>query len=108
MPIARLLLSAHNHLFGFSVLALLLALGLCLTRLASPLRGALIVAAFGGAAIDIAGWFITRTWGSPFHWMILIGGGLFGLSTALMALLILRDAVAGSLAPTAREGDGAA
>jgi hypothetical protein len=97
-PLAPLLISAHNHLFGFATLALLLSLGLCLSRVRGRLRVLLIVAASGGAALDIAAWFLTRAWGAPFHWLILLGGGLFGLSTTLMALFVLRDVVAGEKA----------
>ena len=94
-PIAPLLISAHNHLFGFAVLALLLSLLLCMSRIEGTLRILLILAASGGGALDIASWFLTRAWGSPFHWLIMMGGGLFGLATTLMALLVLRDVLAG-------------
>ncbi len=116
-PLGPLLISAHNHLFGFSVLALLLSVGLCFTRVTGLPRGLLILAASGGAALDIAGWFLTRQWGSPFHLMVMAGGGLFGLSTSLMALALLRDAIAGGIGdvsdtnpePTTNpEGDAAA
>jgi len=108
MALARLLRTAHNHLFGFSVLALLLSLGLCLTRVRARLCQGLILAASGGAALNIAGWFLTRAWGSPFHWMVLIGGGLFGLSSTLMALFILRDALASGLPAPAPRTDAQA
>ena len=106
-PIAPLLITAHNHLFGFAVLALLLSLLLCMTRVEGPLRLLLIVAASGGAALDIAAWFMTRAWGSPFEYLIMLGGGLFGISTTLMALLVLRDVVSGLLA-SRTESDAAA
>jgi len=96
-PLGPLLITAHNHLFGFSVLALLLSLGLCFTRVRGVARGLLILGASGGAALDVAGWFLTRQWGSPFHLMVMTGGGLFGVSTSLMALALLRDAAGGAL-----------
>ena len=96
-PLGPLLITAHNHLFGFSVLALLLSVGVCCTRVRGLLRGILILGASGGAALDIAGWFLTRQWGSPFHLLVMSGGGLFGLSTTIRALAILRDALAGGL-----------
>jgi hypothetical protein len=92
MALGSLLLTAHNHLFGFAVLALLLSLGLCTTRVGGWLRTALILGASGGAALDVSGWFLTRAWGSPFQMQVMLGGGLFGLATTLMALAILRDA----------------
>jgi len=94
-PLAPLLISAHNHLFGFAVLAFLLSLLLCMTRVEGWPRIVLILAASGGAALDIASWFFTRAWGSPFHLLIMVGGGLFGLATTAMALLVLRDVLAG-------------
>lgn len=94
-PLGPLLISAHNHLFGFAVLALLLSLGLCLSRVSGRPRALLILAASGGAALDIASWFLARSFGAPFHLTIMAGGALFGLATTLMALLILRDVVAG-------------
>lgn len=92
-PLGTLLISAHNHLFGFAVLALLLSLGACGTGLPGRLRALLILGASGGAALDIAGWFLTRAWGSPFHLMVMTGGGLFGLCTTVMALVVLHEAV---------------
>jgi len=106
-PLAPMLISAHNHLFGFAVLALLLSLLLCMSRVSGTPRVGLILAASGGAALDIAAWFLTRAWGAPFHWLILLGGGLFGLATASMALLVLRDVLAG-LRAAGTETDAAA
>ena len=94
-PLNSLLISAHNHLFGFAALALLLSIGACFTGLPTKLRMLLILGASGGAALDIAGWFLTRSWGSPWHFMIMTGGGLFGLCTTAMALAVLHEAVLG-------------
>lgn len=92
-PLNTLLISAHNHLFGFAAMALLLSLGACFTGLPGRLRMLLILGASGGAALDIAAWFLTRTWGSPWHFAIMLGGGLFGLSCTAMALAVLHEAV---------------
>lgn len=104
-PLAPLMISAHNHLFGFAVLAFLLSLLLCMSRVVGALRITLILAASGGAALDVASWFFTRAWGSPFHWLIMLGGGAFGLATTGMALAVLRDVLAG-LRAAGRESDG--
>lgn len=104
-PLGSLLISAHNHLFGFAVLALLLSLGVCGTGLPARLRALLILGASGGAALDIAGWFLTRAWGSPFHLMIMTGGGLFGLCTTAMALAVLHEAVLGRVPADDRSAD---
>ena len=91
MPLSRLLISAHNHMFGFAVLALLLSLGLCATRTGRRARALLILAAFVGPLLDIGGWFLTRSFGAPFHWMVMVGGALFGVSATIMAALVLRE-----------------
>lgn len=93
MPLGRLLISAHNHLFGFAVLALLLALLFCATRLGGRLRIPILVAAFLGPALDIGGWFLTRSVGAPFQYMVMAGGALFGIATTLMALAVLAEAL---------------
>lgn len=103
-PLGPLLTSAHNHLFGFAVLALVLSIGTCFTRVRGLPRGLLILAASGGAALDIAGWFLTRQWGSPFQFLVVTGGGLFGLATTIMALAILRDALSGGIGAEADAG----
>jgi len=93
MPLSRLTVTAHNHLFGFAVMALLLSLGLCMTRVSDRLRRLLILAAFVGPALDIGSWFLTKYVGAPFHLTVMAGGALFGLSTVAMALFILADAL---------------
>lgn len=100
MPLSSLLISAHNHMYAFAVLSLLLALGLCASRLQGTLRTVLIVAAFLGPLLDIGGWFLTRSYGAPFHWFVMLGGALFGAATTIMALVVLHDAVRGRGAST--------
>ena len=82
---------------GRGIAAVLLSVGLCFTRVRGRLRGLLILAASGGAALDVGSWFLTRQWGEPFHLLVMAGGGLFGVSTGIMALAILRDALAGGV-----------
>ena len=100
MPLSKLLISAHNHMFGFAVMALLLSVLLCASRVGGTLRTLLILAAFAGPLIDIGAWFLTRAFGAPFHWLVMAGGGMFGAATTLMALIVLRDALRGSGAKT--------
>ncbi len=110
MSLGLLLISAHNHLFGFAVLAFLLAMTFCGTRLPTRLQIPVIVAAFVGPALDIGGWFLTRSAGAPFHYMVIVGGALFGLATMIMAVAVLFDALrlrAGTAkAPSAEATDG--
>jgi len=91
MPLPRLLISAHNHLFAFAVLGLLMGIGLCLSRLGGTVRVLLIAGLVVGPLLDVGAWFLTRSFGSPFHLLVVAGGGLFGLSVAASALAILRD-----------------
>ncbi len=99
-----LLISAHSHLFGLGVCALLLSLLLCHSRWGGWLRVLLILAAFGGPLLDIGGWLLTSELGAPFHFMVIAGGALFGGATALMAVLILADALRLGGAPRADGG----
>ena len=91
MPLGSLLTSAHNHAFGFAVLLLLLGLGTAFTGLPGWARAALPVVGFVGGAADLGGWFLTRAYGAPFHVVVLVGGALFGLALAAMALAILAE-----------------
>jgi hypothetical protein len=91
MPLPRLLISAHNHLFAFAVLGLLMGLGLSLSRLGGLPRLLLIGGLVLGPLLDISAWFLTRSFGSPFHLLVVAGGGLFGLSVTASALIVLRD-----------------
>lgn len=86
---SELFISAHNHFFVFAVAALLLSTLLTFTGLAGLPRLALILGAFAGPVLDIGGWFLTKAWGAPFHWLILAGGGMFGGSIATMAAVVL-------------------
>ena len=88
VPLASLLTSAHNHAFGFAVLALLFGLGCAFTGLPRAWRAALPAAAFLGAGLDLGGWFLTRSLGAPYHLLVLAGGALFGLALTLMALAV--------------------
>lgn len=91
MSKGALLTSAHNHLFAFAVLALLLSLMLCHSRWTGLLRVGLIVGAFLGPLLDVGGWLLTSAYGSPFHYVVWLGGALFGAATGGMAVLILAD-----------------
>lgn len=106
MPLPRLLVSAHAHLFSFAVAALLLSIGLLFVRGPPRLRVGLSLAAFVSPVLDIGGWLLTRSYGEPFHHLILLGGGLFGLATTAMAVWILWEALWGR--PSGATSRGAA
>ena len=100
-----LLVSAHNHLFGFAIAALLLGVLTALSGLRSALAAALILAAFVGAAVDVGGWFLTAGYGAPWQNLVVLGGASFGLASGLMALLVLDEvALGGRVAARLRLG----
>ena len=101
MPLAPLLISAHNHAFGFAIAALLISVLLVMTGVPRALQGLLVLALFVGPMLDIGGWFLTRSLGAPFHWMVMAGGGMFGSAALLAVLLILRESCCGKREPTA-------
>jgi hypothetical protein len=98
MRLADLLVSAHNHAFAFAVMALLLSVAAACTGLPGRLKSLLVLLAFGGAALDVGSWFLTRTFGAPWHFGVLLGGGLFGAATLAMALAVLDEVVTGGRA----------
>jgi hypothetical protein len=95
MAEGALLVSAHNHLFAFAVMALLLSLGVAFTTLRGRLTTLLVAAAFAGAALDVGGWFLTAAQGAPFQHLVVLGGTLFGLSTGAMIAALLDEVVLG-------------
>src|SRR5262245_1123110 len=104
MELSELATSSHNHMFGFSVAALAVSLVFAASRWRGPLVVLLILGAFLGAALDVASWWLTHAFGSPFEWGVILGGGLFGVCVATMAVLsldelALRQAIGRVLAP---------
>ena len=91
MQLGPLLVSAHNHVFGFAVLALILSVLAAFTALPSFLKILLTTGAFTGAAADIAGWFLTRSFGAPWQYAVLLGGALYGLCVAGLMLAVLQE-----------------
>ncbi len=92
---SNLLVTAHNHAFAFSVLALLLSLLVVGTGAPGALKALLVASAFGGAVLDVGGWFATRAFGDPWPAAVLVGGGAFGAAIGTMALLALFEVVVG-------------
>lgn len=93
MSKGALLISAHNHLFAFGVLALILSLFMAHTRWPMWMRVPLILGAFAGPLMDVGGWLMTSAYGAPWHYVVWLGGALFGACTGGMAVLVLADAV---------------
>ena len=93
MPLGKLFVTAHNHLFAFLVAAFLLSLLLALCPIPTWARTVLVGGAFLGALVDVAGWFLTRAEGAPWHHLVMAGGGAFGACTTAMALVVLWHAL---------------
>ncbi|MFM8387516.1 MAG: hypothetical protein ACKOCB_11960 [Planctomycetia bacterium] len=90
-----LTVTAHNHAFGFSVAALLLGLLVSATGLRPRWQVLVIVALFLGPVLDVGAWFLTRWLGSPWHLVVMAGGGLFAAASAAACLAVLWDATLG-------------
>ena len=91
MSIHELSTSAHNHMMGFAVIAILASWIFTATRWRGPIVFLLILGAFLGAAVDVGSWWLTHFYGHPYEYLVLIGGGLFGCCTMGMVLLSLDE-----------------
>jgi hypothetical protein len=87
--------SAHNHLMGFAVVSLLVSLVYSASRRRGLWLFAPIVLAFAGSALDVGSWWLTRAYGSPFEWGVILGGGSFGAAVLWMTVLSLDELWAG-------------
>lgn len=97
MPLAELTTTTHNHLFGFAVLAVLVGWIFTATRWRGPLAVLLPLAAFVGIVLDVGGWWLTRSFGSPFQWSVMLGGALFGAGVMGMVVLSLDEVATGGV-----------
>ena len=91
MSIADLATSSHNHLMGFAIVALVTSWIFIHTRWRGPIVRLLVLASFGGAAVDVACWWLTREVGHPFEYGVILGGGMFGAAVMGMAVLSLDE-----------------
>jgi hypothetical protein len=104
MSLHELATSSHNHLFGFALGGLVLAMVFTASRWRGLLVPLLITGVFAGAAVDVGSWWLTRLYGAPFHWGVMLGGAMFGACATAMAVLsfdelVLRSSVARVVAP---------
>lgn len=93
MSTNELTTSSHNHLFGFAVGALIVSWIFAGTRWRGPLVPLLVAGAFVGGFLDVVSWWLTKLFGSPFEWLVIGAGGLYGLSMGTMAALALDEIV---------------
>lgn len=88
-----LMISAHNHAYGFAMLAFVLSVLVCMSRLPRVLACVLILGLFLGPVLDIGGWFLTKLEGAPWHLVVILGGGLFGTCVVLALAVLVADAL---------------
>ena len=75
---------SHIHLFGLTFIFFILGFIFSHAFLRPLwLKSLIILMPFGGVSIDVIGWYATKVW-TPFAWVVLIAGGLNGLSFAIM------------------------
>ena len=91
ISVRELATSSHNHVMGFAVVALLTSLVFSGTRWRGPIVPLLVVGAFGGSVIDVSSWWLTKAWGHPWEFGVLLGGGIFGACTMAMVTLSLDE-----------------
>ena len=96
MAPSALALSSHNHLMGFAVSSLLVSAAFSLTRWRRSLVVALVPAAFLGPVMDVASWWLTREFGHPFEYGVVVGGALYGIALTAMSVLALDEVWLGS------------
>ncbi|PIE24612.1 MAG: hypothetical protein CSA62_01930 [Planctomycetota bacterium] len=89
MDQAILLATTHTHAIALGTTSLVLVLLLLLTRWGA-LAGTIAALSSLGLTADLAGWWLARD-SAAFIPIILGGGGLFGLMTALLLVLIVLD-----------------
>jgi hypothetical protein len=89
MDEAILLATTHTHAIALGTTSLVLVMLLLLTRWGA-LAGGIAALSSLGLFVDLAGWWLARD-SAAFIPMILGGGALFGLTTALLLVLVLLD-----------------
>jgi hypothetical protein len=85
-----LLASSHTHYIGIGTTLGLICLMMLATRWPSIIAQTLVFFAAFGFMIDAASWWLAR-YNETFVYVILVGGGLFGVCSGLMLMAILID-----------------
>lgn len=79
---------SHIHLFGLGLVFYLLGRIFILTEMPVWLKRTIVVTPFASIAVDIGSWWLTK-YAHAFAYVVMIGGGLMGLSFAFQALFSL-------------------
>jgi hypothetical protein len=75
---------SHIHLFGLTFIFFILGFIFSHAYMRPIwLKALVIITPFFGVSIDVIGWYVTKVW-TPFAWVVLIAGGLNGISFAIM------------------------
>jgi hypothetical protein len=84
-----LIQTSHTHLFGQTLIAGLLGLIFLFASLREWLKALILALPFVGTLIDIGGMWLTRFVWPPLALLVIIGGTLFALGYALIAVISL-------------------
>jgi hypothetical protein len=75
---------SHIHLFGLTFIFFIVGFIFSHSYLRPVwLKSVIIIAPFLGVISDVLGWYVTKVF-TPFAWVVLIAGGINGLSFAVM------------------------
>lgn len=88
MSLASLLRLSHIHLFGISMLLFILGWIFIQSELNVWFKRFLVVSPMLAVFVDILSWFLTK-WDPLYAWIVVIAGGVLGLSMALQIVISL-------------------
>jgi hypothetical protein len=90
VPINITAVSTHTHALSLAAMSLVLVLLAVMTRLPRGVVSLLTLVSGAGLLLDISSWWLARV--NPlFVNTIMLGGGLYALSTCLLTFLIIID-----------------
>ncbi len=90
VPVEILAASTHTHALGMASIGVVMALLALLTSWSPRLLGAIVGLTGLGLAIDLSGWWITRSV-AEYATVVAIGGTLFTGGMTVLGLLVLAD-----------------
>ena len=86
--VGALVMVSHIHLFGVSIVFYLLGRIFILSEMQAWPKRAIVALPFMAIAMDIGSWWLTR-YADIFSYIVIIGGGVMGISFALQAFISL-------------------
>lgn len=87
--LAVLLRMAHQHTFGHGTMYFVTSAIFLFAGLGEALTLAVIAAAFAGAWLDLASWFLLKYGSERWEILSVIGGGMYAVSFTVMFFAIL-------------------